>query len=151
METLRLVLEPSQAEYGIDDDIPVRVLLLNDGDDPVTVNDRFAVTSADGPGELSFSVIDPSGERLPFGARVNVGRPGADDVATIAPTAFVGTTIDLVDYFDMSEPGTYRISATYRSMGAGGDIDDDDDDGGGAPVGVWMGTTESDEVSIELG
>jgi hypothetical protein len=147
MERLRLVLEPSQAEYGVDEELPVRVLLVNAGDDPVTVDGRLAVSSPSGPGELAFSVIDPSGERLPFGARVNLGRPGAGDVATIAPGDSVDATIDLVDYFDLSEPGTYRVSATYR---AAGDFDEGDDEDGGAFVEVWTGTLESDEVSIDL-
>lgn len=145
MASLRLVVELSQAEYGVDGEVPVRVLLVNDGDDPVTVNDRFAVSSPGGPGELTFSVISPSGERLPFGARVNLGRAGADNVATIAPVGFVGTTIDLVDYFDMGESGTYRVSASYRSVGDSEEVDDV-----GPPAGVWTGTVGSDEVSIKL-
>lgn len=148
MVRLRLVLEPSPTEYAVEEEVPVRVLLVNDGDDPVTVIDRFAVSSARGAGELSFTVVDPLGERLPFGARVNLGRAGANDVATIPPTGFVGTTIDLVDYFDLSEPGTYRVSATYRAAG-GGPVERDDDTHG-LPAETWMGTVESDEVSIEL-
>jgi hypothetical protein len=142
---LRLVVEPSLAEYGVDTEIPVHVLLVNDGNDPVTVNNRFAVSSPSGPGEISFLIIDPSGERLPFGARVNVGRAGPDDVATIPSTGVVATTIDLVDYFDLSEPGTYRVSATYRSLGVAVD-----GDGGSALPAVWTGSLESDEMSIEL-
>ena len=142
---LRLVVKPSVADYGVDTEMPVRVLLVNDGDHPVSVNDRFAVSSPGGPGELSFSIIDPSGERLPFGARINLGRAGPDDVATVAPGGFVATTVDLFDYFDMSEPGMYRISAAYTSVRPEEDADDY------SPLsGVWTGTVESDEMSIEL-
>jgi hypothetical protein len=149
VNSLRLVLEPSDTTYGVDDDVPVRVLLINDGDDPVTVNNRFAVSSPGGPGELTFTVLGPDGEPLPFGARVNLGRPGPEDVAPVRPAGCVGTTIDLVDYFDLSEPGTYRITATYRATG--GRLDDEDlGDDLDTPPGVWTGTLESEEVSIEV-
>ncbi|MFI7483392.1 hypothetical protein ACH9EU_13385 [Kocuria sp. M1R5S2] len=148
MTQLRLVLEPFRSTYGVDDDVPVRVLLVNDGEDPVTVNARLAVSSPGGPGELTFSVIGPQGEPLPFGARVNLGRPGAEDVATIAPAHSAGSEVDLVDYFDLSEPGTYRVSAAYRSALGREDLDDDAD--AGMPAGVWLGTVESDEVSIQV-
>jgi hypothetical protein len=149
MGTLRLLLEPARADYSLDDDdVPVRVLLVNDGDDPVTVNARLAVSGPGGPGELTFSVIDPLGEVVPFAARVNLGRAGGENLATIRPTVFVGTTTDLVDYFAVSEPGTYRVSATYRATGGG--EPGADHGGDGMPGGVWLGTVESDEVAIEL-
>jgi hypothetical protein len=147
MTTLRLVLEPSQDAFDVDDDMPLRVRLVNDGDDPVKVNGRLAVSSDDGAGELTFSVVGPSGEPLPFGSRVNLGRPGPDDVATISPTRFVGVTIDLVDYFNLDEPGTYRISATYRSSAGG---ENGEEEGEGLPADVWTGEVTSDEVSIEV-
>ena len=153
MESLRLLLEPTPAEREVADQITTRVILVNDGDEPVTVNHRFAVSSSTGPGELTFSVTDPQDEPLPFGARVNLGRADPNDIATIAPRHFVGTTIDLVDYFDLSEPGSYRIRATYRSVPGGitrnGDTEEDDDND--LSTGVWTGTLTSDEVSIELG
>ncbi|MGH3869962.1 MAG: hypothetical protein ACRDSR_00355 [Pseudonocardiaceae bacterium] len=140
MGDLHLEICPTKSRYGVEDDVPLRVLLFNFGDEPVTVNARFAVGASHGPGELLFSVTAPSGETLPFGARVNIGYPQRDDFATIQPFACVGKLIDLVDYFPLSEPGTYLIEVQYRSRPGGED----------SPPGAWTGTLQSDSVTIEL-
>jgi hypothetical protein len=54
--------------------------------------------------------------------------------------ACVGKLIDLVDYFPLNEPGTYRIAAHYQSRPEGEDL----------PPEVWTGTLQSDSVTIEL-
>lgn len=140
MGDLHLEICLKRSWYGVEADVPLRVLLFNFGDEPVTVNARFAIGASDGPGELRFSVTAPSGETLPFGARVNMGRPQREDFTTIQPFACVGKLIDLVDYFPLSEPGTYRVAVRYQSRSGGED----------SPPEAWTGILQSDSVTIEL-
>jgi len=132
---------PQQQRYGVEDDIPVRVLLTNISEDPITVNGRLATGGPTGPGELRFTVLDPAGSTVPFGARVNMGRPTQTDFAQIPPRGCIGRTIDLVDYYPLSEPGRYQVSVRYES----GTAAEDD-----WPDGAWQGTVESEPVTIEL-
>ncbi|GCE78302.1 hypothetical protein [Cellulomonas biazotea] len=148
MGTLRLVVEPVQDDEAV---LAVRVLLVNDGDDDVTVNARLAVSAEHGPGELAFAVVGPDGDEVPFAARVNLGRARGEHTATLRPTVHVGTTVDLGDYHPVDAPGAYRVVATYRGAGGGGaGAEQEDDSDAGLPTGVWRGSVRSDEVTVEV-
>ena len=76
---------------------------------------------------------------LPFGPRVNMGRPGTDDYSTVLPAASVGRIIDLADYFALDGPGAYAVSVRYEPV-----AEPD------TPAQAWSGTLESDPITLTL-
>ncbi|HVL98570.1 MAG TPA: hypothetical protein VM324_04685 [Egibacteraceae bacterium] len=139
--SLRLEVATPKASYRIEDDtVPIRVMLFNDGDEPVTVNARFAVSGEAGPGEVALEVHAPSGEVLPFAARVNIGQPMAEDFTVVSPHCFVGKQVDLLDYFHVDAAGTYELTAVYDNRWSGD----------GAPPAAWTGKLRSPASAFEI-
>lgn len=141
---LKLVLEVEPAAGDDDFDEPgalARPSLVNEGDGEVIVNGRLAVSQVDGPGELSFHVSGPDGRALGFAARVNVGKPLAEDFTTLPPSGAVSAEIDLRNYFRFEGSGRYCVQATYKNRWPGPDVD----------VRVWTGTLRSEPIEVDVG
>jgi hypothetical protein len=137
---LRLELTASADSYEADDDIILSLYVFNFGDDPVTLNARLAPNDADAPGEVWFEVTGPDEEIIPFGARVNLGRPERSDFLPVAPWNCVGRRYELLSYFNLEEPGSYTVVANYRN----------EPPRDAAPRGSWTGTLRSNPVTFRL-
>lgn len=136
---LSLEISTDQREYSVRDAIMVSAYLFNFGDDPTTVNSRLALGQWDGPGEVAFRVVGPSGQPVPFSARVNVGRPeDDDDFSLVAPWSCVGRRYELRTYFRIDEPGRYGLTAHYRNRWSG------------PRDRAWTGNLTSSAVEIHL-
>jgi hypothetical protein len=93
------------------------------------------------PGEVTFRVVAPNGHPLPFGARINRGRPDRADYVSVRPWNGVGRRFDLRPYFRLDRAGRYTVTATYTGGASGGD----------PPAGLWTGTLNSNPITVELG
>jgi len=138
---LRLAIAPAELDDDYDEPgLVAEVSLVNESTTDLVVNGRLTVSRPGGPGELSFEITGPDGATVPFGARVNIGTPLADDFVRLPPGDAACASIDLRDYFAMHEPGHYRIRVTYENEWPG--------DEAGSPA--WTGRLESDELDCEI-
>lgn len=139
-EGLEIEITPVRASFHLGEPLLVRVCLFNFGEVEQVVNARLAASRPGGPGELSFDLVGPSGRSLPFTARVNVGRPHAEDFFLLMPWSCVGKQHDLALYFTIEETGNYAVTATYSNAWPG--------EGEGAEA--WQGMLRSNAASFEL-
>jgi hypothetical protein len=136
---LSLEIYADQREYSVSEEIMVSAYLFNFGDDSTTVNSRLAPGQWDGPGEVAFRVAGPSGQAVPFSARVNLGRPNPDeDFSVVVPWNCVGRRYELRTYFRLDEPGRYELTAHYRNRWSG------------PRDRAWTGNLTSSAVEIHL-
>jgi hypothetical protein len=142
-----LVLEVHTGPEGqqADEEVLARVLLFNFGDDAVVVNSRLAIVGLpETSGEVRLEIVAPSGESVPFTARVNVGRPTAEDFSTVVPWNCVGRQYDLRSYFELEEPGRHTVTAVYRNTWT-------HPDEGSLPAGsAWTGELRSAPASFDV-
>jgi hypothetical protein len=60
-----------------------------------------------------FTVTGPDGTELPYtGPMVKRGDPGRDEYVQIPPGGEVDAVVDLVNVYDLSKPGRYRMQVT---------------------------------------
>ena len=137
-DELRLELATIKPKYSLDEPVEVRVHLYNLGDEPVHVNGRLAASPGTS-GEITFDLNGPSG-KIPFSARVNVGKPEAGDFVILAPFTGVSRQDELSIYFPFEEPGKYILKARYSNKWDGKDFG----------VKAWTGSLESTQVTFEV-
>ncbi|BAZ31950.1 hypothetical protein NIES4074_44230 [Cylindrospermum sp. NIES-4074] len=137
---LKLEIATTKPTYRIGEDVIIRVFLFNFGNDSVIVNSRLALNGAGFPGELSFDVLESSGNSIPFNARVNVGKPNAADFSTLAPSHFHGKQIKLQPYFSMEKIGQFKLKATYTNKWTGEEMG----------LKVWTGNLESNTILFQV-
>jgi hypothetical protein len=135
---LTFEISTDKARYGVGEDIIVRLCLFNFGDDPITVNSRFALNRAGFPGEVAFDVVEASGKPVSFRARVNVGTPDDEDFSLLVPWNCVGRECALQPYFALERAGRYTLTATYKNEWSGEDVGLD----------AWTGRLRSNTVTF---
>lgn len=139
---LTLTLEPTKSNYDTQEPLRLTVVLSNSGEQPITINKRLALNSPFAPDkfrEFKIAVTNSAGNELVFGAKINLGFPLEKDFAVLAPKEQVERQYDLRQYFELSQPGRYTLTAAYHNQS--------DPEGGEA----WKGEVESNPVSIQIG
>jgi hypothetical protein len=91
---------------------------------------------------MSFHIIGPSGEVIPFQARVRMGAAERDEFAGLQPWRCVGRQYDLEPNFEfnLSQPGLYRLTADYHN----------DDAGDTWGLDAWTGSLRAETIQIEI-
>jgi hypothetical protein len=142
---LALEVQTEKVHYQPDEEVLARVLLFNFDDDPVLVNSRLAVVGLpETSGEVRLEIGAPSGQTLPFTARVNIGRPTAEDFSVVVPWNCVGRQFELRSYFDLEETGRYTVTAVYRNTWT-------DPNEGSLPDGqAWTGELRSPAATFDI-
>ncbi|MBN1405846.1 MAG: hypothetical protein JW946_04935 [Candidatus Omnitrophica bacterium] len=99
-------------EYKKGETIAAEFKLKNTGKQQVYINKRFFI-----PGEISLSVIAPSGDSLPCKVSYEPGLPKTDYFALLLPGEEIAAErkISINYYFDFNEPGVYKIAASYQN------------------------------------
>lgn len=98
----------------------VRVFLINNSSDEVTINKRLALGPVGSPAELNLIVENESRVQFPYLAKIKIGAPSDQDWCLIAPGQFAGREISkdtLKEIFGLPR-GRYRIKALYSSTGS---------------------------------
>lgn len=109
-------------EYKKTDSMPVTLTLENNGKKPVYINKRFHVGKEDRPKEkreVYFIVISPSGEKLsPRDRSYETGLPKTDYFELLKPGEKIVSERkpSIKGYFDIKDPGTYKITAVYQNV-----------------------------------
>lgn len=134
--TLRLSLLVPATPLRRADPEPVTVTLINIGPAPVLVNRRMAPGYVDSDSrEVYFDVDGEYGRR-----KYERDAPAPDDFAPLAPGARISAAIDLLGWYRLREPGTYRVVAHYRC----------DEDWVDPPPGTFGGVLDSDPETIRV-
>jgi hypothetical protein len=138
-EELALELTTVKQKYSVGEPIVIGVSLFNSGEEMITVNARMAVSRGT-PGEITIDVTGPTGKKIPFSARVNVGKPDAKYFLNVAPSGSVGREIELNGYYALQQKGTYVLKAHYTNKWDGQEFG----------VDAWTGSLESSKAEFEI-
>lgn len=131
-----------QGTYAIGEPVVVLMVLINETQEPITVNERFAVNEQTfveaGLGEVFFVIRDAANNPLPFLPLVTVFYPGAADFTTLQPGELTVWVAELTLYYDLATVGVYTVQAVYRS-----EI---------VPPGIeaWVGVLESNTLTLTI-
>lgn len=117
--TLKMIkpfYHPGANTYPADTIIECLIYIKNIGTSPLTVNSLFTEGyESDLDIALSFIVVNPAGETIPFKARYNPPSPALKDFKTLQPGEIASHHYDLnCGPFHFS-PGTYTIQAIYKN------------------------------------
>ena len=110
-----------KATYTGSEPVLVDFAITNTGKRPVWVNKRFYLSSATVPAddrEVFLTVTSPSGKELPCIFSYPTGFPKSDYFQLLAPgqEATSENKRDLRAFFELKEPGTYRVVGTYQNV-----------------------------------
>jgi hypothetical protein len=115
---------------------PVTITLINTGSSPVLVNHRMAPGYIDSDSrEVYFDVDGEYGRR-----KYERNPPSPDDFAPLAAGARISAQIDLLGWYRLRQPGSYRVVAHYRC----------DEEWVDPPPGTFAGVVSSDPVTIRV-
>jgi hypothetical protein len=102
------------------DPIQITFKLKNTGKAPLYVNKRFFLGQEEdmiNDREVFLSVTSPSGQKLPYKYSYKTGFPKTDYFALLKPgeEAVSEYPRNINGSFEFSEPGEYKITATYQN------------------------------------
>lgn len=119
---MQLSISFDKEEYEQNDPINMNFILKNVSKDPIYVNKRFHIGSPESPKEdkeMSLAVTSPKGEELPYKpSAYKLGLPKSDYFVLLNPGEDVTSDRkkNLKGYFEMKEPGEYKVTATYQNV-----------------------------------
>lgn len=139
---LNLTLSLPQRTFGLDDDVPLTVILHNQGSAPQLVNARLALNAPTAPAafrELTLRVAHAGGELLALNVRINLGAPREGDFRLLEPGQQVEKHLQLRSYYAL-RAGSYTLQAIYQSQQAftRGELS------------AWRGEVVSDAIAFEV-
>ncbi len=120
-QTLKFRIILDKTEYSAEEPINVTFVLKNLSSSPVLVNQRFYISSpaaAKNQKEVHFEIISPLGEKLTCKNFYETGYPKTDYFKLLQPAEEVKSEYprNLRGFFDITEPGTYRLVAVYQNV-----------------------------------
>lgn len=98
----------------------IELALTNESQGSVHVNARMAANSPYAPRgmrEVWFTVEGPAGKPCEFRTKIKIGSAQLSDVQVLAPGATLRRSYELGRDYDLSAPGSYRVRASYGSVG----------------------------------
>lgn len=117
---LKFSIVLDKSEYQPNEPINVTFKLENNGKQSVYINKRFYLSSEAMPKEdreVYLIVISPLGEKLPCKFSYETGLPKSDYFELVMPNkeAISEWPRNLGGYFDLTEPGEYKVTGIYRN------------------------------------
>ena len=117
MLTLNLTID--KVAYAAPADPRITIRLINAGPEAAIVNKRLAVNYADAADdecEIKLAVTAPSGDDIPFTARVNLGEPEDRHFTTLGPGESIERAYALLRAYDVRATGIYAVRAMYQNQ-----------------------------------
>ena len=108
-----------KTEYRPGDPIQVTFTLRNTEQTPVLVNGRLALNAPFAPPryrEVALTITAPSGQPLPFMAKLNLGGAQDKHFKLLQPGETVQHSYALRDYYRFDQPGAYTAEASYQNQ-----------------------------------
>jgi len=142
-ERRRIPLEvflKSSAQYSAGGPIVVTVIITNLFDNPLLMNSRMLVNHPLLQGELSFRIMDPSGQKVEIQRLITPLSIRDEDFVTLTRGQSMQRTVDLADLFGLIRKGVYKMQVSYHN----------EVDHTGSSQRVWKGIVWSEPVEIQL-
>jgi hypothetical protein len=134
--TLRLELLVTGEPLRRADPAPVTVTLINTGSSPVLVNHRMAPGYVDSDSREVYFDVDGDYGRCKYERNA----PTVDDFGPLGAGARISAQIDLLGWYRLRQPGSYRVVAHYRC----------DEEWVDPPPGTFDGVVDSEPVTIRV-
>lgn len=119
MVELKLILSLDKTIYQPNEAVSALISLKNVGNKDLVVNRRMTVNFSAAPNkfrDISFTITGPSGETVPFAARINARPPTEKDFVSLSPGETIETTINIQRLHHMTDIGPYSVSAVYQNV-----------------------------------
>jgi hypothetical protein len=117
----------------------VRSYLFNFGEEMINVNARMAASPGTS-GEIVFDLSGASGRKIPFSARINIGKPEVEHFVNVLPYSGVGRQTEISFFYPLRKAGKYTLKARYTNHWDGSEFG----------LETWTGSLDSNEVTFEL-
>jgi hypothetical protein len=121
------------------DQVMIRIILRNRAAKARYFNARFNVAPL--RGEVTPTVLDPSGTDVPFNSRIKMAPPLSIDFVLLQPDEVVQGGFPLRYYYNLKTPGTYVVSATYQAKEIPVDL---------AKLDVFTGELEAQAIRVVI-
>ncbi|MDR8390603.1 hypothetical protein NC796_05600 [Aliifodinibius sp. S!AR15-10] len=142
-KTLLLTIQSFPDQVSLKKPLEVEISLKNSGDDRVLVNTRMAVGYEDSISRelyLELERVDQP-EKLDYiEYDINRDFSPSSDYRWLQPGETITTSFDLLNYYHLTQPGTYRLSAFYQ---ANEDLAD-------TPEDIYPFTVKSEPVVVDI-
>lgn len=140
---LLLNIQPFPDQVPLKKPLDVEVSLKNDGEDSVLINKRMAVgyeNSLSRELYLELERVDQP-EKLDY-IEYDINRDFSppSDYQWLQPGETISTQFDLLDYYHLTQPGTYRLTAFYQANEELADT----------PEEIYSYTVKSEPVIVEI-
>lgn len=112
-----LVLLPERLSVRSPADAVLTLRLSNHSGSALWLSGRMALNRASAPEALRdvwLEVLGPAGQELPFRPMVHVARTAPEDYVRLEPGASLEQPIRISQWFDLRQPGVYRVRAHYE-------------------------------------
>lgn len=109
------VLLRAEESYTIGEPMMVSVIVTNLFDQPLAMNRRMLVNHPALEGELYFWIVGPNKKLWQIQRRVTPLPIRAEDFSVLKRGMSMERTIDLADFYGLTEPGNYKIYVAYRN------------------------------------
>lgn len=110
---LALEVEFEPREQLLAEPVLVRCSLTNYGDEPITLSYGHR---AEQQNTIFFDIVGPDGKPVPWSNDLRIDSPGPQPLVISAGRRYV-EMYNLVDCYDLTRPGTYKINVRYESDG----------------------------------
>jgi hypothetical protein len=116
-QMLKFTLSLDKNTYRIGEPIQASLKLTNIGSDPIIVNRRLILNVSFAPPETRdcyLFIMGPHGQLIDFNSSVQVAQLKSNDFVILGSNAMIQRTYaNLLDFYDIAEPGKYSIQAVY--------------------------------------
>lgn len=142
MAELTLTLSMDKSTYRLGESMRVSTSLQNTGDKDVIIHNRMALNSPNAPElvrDITYIIMGPTGERVPFLARVSVRPTNTDDFIVLSPGETIEQSYNIDEFYYIRDIGSYTIFAVYQNM-----LDSDNN------IPIWKGELTSNSEMFEI-
>ena len=138
---LSFSIKLNKTKYKKGEPVNCTMTLKNTSQKDMVINNRFLVNHPMGTREISFQIIGPDLQQVPFVVKINAGIKSRKFRA-LHPGQSDSHDIELSYYFDMETPGKYSVVGYYENT------DDSPDSMHLTPA--WKGQLVSNKLIINL-
>jgi len=112
-QPLAFSIETAKTTYELGE--PILIAVIADNPSAQAVETVFHAGFTGPRGLLTFEVVGPGGQVIPYeGDQARLSPPGFWPRYRVPPHGYLIKVVDLLDAYHLTQPGVYRLRATYR-------------------------------------
>lgn len=113
-QELVFTIKLNKTNYKKGEPVTCTMMLKNISKNNLVVNNRFLVNVPAGPHDISFQIIGPDMNPVPFAAKIKAAFESTDYIL-LASGKTESATYLLSKRFDLSKTGSYKLTAYYEN------------------------------------